>query len=475
MDSTTGNNDLIKVGDYIVIQKQKYFKLHQLNSKCDITLGKDKVDLKAIVGQPLWTTFKMLPRNKREFGLEIATQVESLPEAVMKEVSSGNDNRNITDDGKSQLLSTEDIVAFRDSGLSAQNIVGKLIESSTTFKNKTEYSQEKYLKKKEKKYFEYIVVRKPTVRLLAQIFYDKDQFSVLGLRHDSIAQILSYANIQSNGTYALFESGTQALLGAAILDSLTGGNLVNISSGRTPPKQAILGMNFSEEKLKRFLSVRLCDFVSKLEGKEVVWGNEAKSRVNGHPKNASAVPSEKQEVSSSDGSQKIDSSLRVVEAKEPSVGEGSPGNEASVSSSDKASDSQDVTGSKKRKLVDDENQTGRPDKRPRWLETLDMAVDLLKPCGADGLIIACKEFPLNIIQKLLPYVKPSRQLVVYSLYREPLVQLYTELKKTRKDVIGLHIYENWLRSHQILTDRTHPDVTMSASGGHILVGTKVTP
>ncbi|KAF6204843.1 hypothetical protein GE061_019006 [Apolygus lucorum] len=237
-------------------------------------------------------------------------------------------------------------------------------------------------------------------------------------------------------------------------------------------------MNFSEEKLKRFLNVRLCDFVSKLEGKEILWGNDAKSGINGHQTSAS-VHNDTQGVSSSESSQlnfpplTEQSKDALEERNDAKVEKTSPGDDASVSSA--TADSQDAAGSKKRKLADDGNQTGRPDKRPRWLETLDTTADLIKECGADGLIIACRQFPLNIIEKFLPYLKPSRQFVVYSLSREPLVQLYSELYKTKlkKEVIGLHIYENWLRSHQILPDRTHPDVTMSSSGGHILVGTKI--
>ncbi|CAB0020380.1 unnamed protein product [Nesidiocoris tenuis] len=360
----------IKIGDYVVIQKQKYLKLHQLKARCDVMLGKDLVNLKAIVGQPFWTTFKMIQKKKKEFDLDVASEIESLPEAVMKDVQSGSDNRNITDDGKSQLLSTEEIEGFKESGLSAQSIVGKLIESSTTFHNKTEYSQEKYLKKKEKKYFEYIVIRKPTVRLLAEMFYSKDPHSVLGLRHDSIAQILSYANVQNSGTYVLFESGTQALLGSAILDCLDDqGRVISITTGRYPP----------ETGCRR-------DELSRREESEIV------------PK---------------------------------------------------------------------------PLKKPRWQENLEIAKDALLKDGADSLIFASKEFPLPLILKMLDYLKPSHSLVVYSVYREPLVLIYNELKKKRKDVIGLHIFENFLRTHQILSDRTRPDVMMSASGGHILVGTKV--
>ncbi|KAK9497391.1 hypothetical protein O3M35_004722 [Rhynocoris fuscipes] len=411
---TGSDHNLINIGDYIVIQRQNYFKLHQLSTteKCDLMLGKDKVNISAINGKHFWTLFRMVPKKsgKREYELEVCSKVESIPEVVMKEISSGIDNRNISDDGRSQLLSTEDIIGLRESGLSAQNIVGKLIENSTTFKEKTEYSQEKYLKKKEKKYFEYITVRKPTLRLIADIFYNKDPFKIMGLRYDTLAQMLSLANIQHNGTYLLYESGTQALVGASILSCLSEqGSLINLSLSNQPPKHAILSMNFDMKIKKRFLNVKISDFLKTLEnGTDVIAENQ-------------------------------------VEQKD---------NECCQT---------------KRKLNEDNTQLN---KKPKWAEEFETAVSLLKDKMADGIIIASKEYPLNLLEKIMKYLKPSRQIVIYSIYREPLVDIYVEMKK-RKDLVAIHITENWLRNYQVLPERTHPDVTMSASGGHLLTATKV--
>lgn len=51
------------------------------------------------------------------------------------------DNRDINDDGSSQKLSTDDIMDLKKSGVSAETIVGTLVQNSTTFSSKTEYSQ----------------------------------------------------------------------------------------------------------------------------------------------------------------------------------------------------------------------------------------------------------------------------------------------------------------------------------------------
>uniref|UniRef100_A0A023F7X7 tRNA (adenine(58)-N(1))-methyltransferase non-catalytic subunit TRM6 n=1 Tax=Triatoma infestans TaxID=30076 RepID=A0A023F7X7_TRIIF len=423
------NNSLINIGDYVIIQRHGYFKLHQLSQKCDLMLGKDKVKICSIVGKQFWTMFKMIPAKsgKREFSLEVCSKSESIPEVVMKEISSGMDNRNISDDGKSQLLTAEDIIGLRESGLSAQNIVDKLIQNSTTFKEKTEYSQEKYLKKKEKKYFEYIVVRKPTLRLIADIFYNRDPFKILGLRYDTLSQILSLGNIQHNGTYLLFESGTQALVGASILNCLSeDGTLINLSLVNQPPKQAILGMNFNKKQINRLLTVKISDFLKALRGDSLTINQKTENQGN----------------KSNDSENELHNDERESALEESS---------------------------RKRKLNENNHLNI---KKPKWAEEFEKAVDVVKEKSVDGIIIACKEYPINILENLITYLKPSKQIVIYSLYREPLIDTYVEMKK-RKDLIAIHITESWLRTYQILPDRTHPDVNMSASGGHLLTATKV--
>lgn len=418
MNDLKKRSNLIKLNSYIIIQRQGYFKLHQLSSKAEIMLGKDKIDLSCVIDKPFWTVFKMIPSkgSKREFTLEVCSQTEDFS----KDFTCGADNRNITDDGSSQTLTSDDINEMRESGLSAQLILEKIIENSKTFKEKTEYSQEKYLKKKEKKYFEYIIIREPTIRLLSEIFYSRDQTKVLGLRHDALSQLYTLANIQHNGTYALFENGTQGLVGAGILNYLSeNGLLINLTINNQPQKQAILAMNFETDKLSQFVSVKLRDLINSTQNKNIEAENGNIEKIS---------------------SNQSDSSLQTNVEPSPI----------------------------KRKHSTDE--TDCP-KKPRWTEDLEKAVATLKEKKLNGIIIVAKEYPLNILTLLLPYLKPSSQLVIYCQYREPLVQLYVELKK-RRDIIGLHLLENWLRLYQILPERTHPDVTMNCTG-HLLTGIKI--
>lgn len=74
-------------------------------------------------------------------------------------------------------------------------IIDALISNSATFQNKTEFAQDKYKRRKAKKYMTYVTVRRPTALSMAEMFYEKSPERVWNLRSDSLAVILSLANI----------------------------------------------------------------------------------------------------------------------------------------------------------------------------------------------------------------------------------------------------------------------------------------
>lgn len=269
--STLDEQPKIKLGDYIVIQRQKYTKLQKFgNLDATCVLGKDQLELKALLDQPYGATFKMCPKEdlgKSHRGRQKLNSLELCNEMEMRNIrevlgisSSGEDNRNIIDDGDSQSLKPEDIDKLRDTFNESTKIIEKIVENSKTFHNKTEYSQEKYLKKKEKKYFEYIQIRQPTLRLITEIYYRQDAEKVMGLRVDTLSQLISYSGISAFGNYLLYESGSNGLLPAAFLNSMgsnTEAKLVHMHPGNVPQKQAILALNLPDEQLQRCVSVNI--------------------------------------------------------------------------------------------------------------------------------------------------------------------------------------------------------------------------
>lgn len=71
--------------------------------------------------------------------------------------------------------------------------------------------------------------------------------------------------------------------------------------------------------------------------------------------------------------------------------------------------------------------------------------------GLDSLIIVAKEHPSNLVKALLPFVRNSAPIVIFSLPREPLVNLYSELKQ-EGNITGIRITSSWMRTYQVIME-----------------------
>ncbi|ERL93046.1 tRNA (adenine(58)-N(1))-methyltransferase non-catalytic subunit TRM6 [Dendroctonus ponderosae] len=400
------NEQLIQVGDQVIVQRQGYTKLHKLKKNGSLIIGKFTVQMDNVIGHRYLDTFQMKnsSNNKKLFILE-KVEDSSCSVGALNIETSGQDNRNIVIDGDSQMLTKDDIDKLQDSELNSNAIIGELVSNSKTFNMKTGYSQEKYIKKKEKKYFEYIQIRRPTVRLLANMFYRQDPSKTLGIRIDDLSQILAYANIHSDGNHLLYDSGTSGLMVAAIMNSIganTEASLIHMHPGNECQKNAFVAMQFPEEQRNRCINVNLYSVLRDF--------------------------------------------YQTKESEDPNMEE---------------------TPSKKQKMNEDSAEAPKP---PQWKIDNQRACKILRT-KCDTLIVTSKEHPVNIVKELLWFLKGARQLVVFNAMREPLEDLFVYLK-SRLDIVGIKLSNNFLRNYQVLPERTHPEVNMN-SGGYILSAVKL--
>lgn len=394
----------IKLGDYIVIQRQKYTKLYKFTGKTAVAvLGKQKIDLSSIEGLPYFSTFRMMPQNGDKSGvfkLEICTNPHDIKESISID-KSGTDNRDILDDGRSQVLTEDEIKNLRETCETSTEIVEHLVDNSKTFNSKTEYAQEKYLRRKEKKYYEYVQIRKPSVRLIFDIYFRQDPDKIMNMRMDTLSQIISYSGICSTGEYMVYESGTNGICLAAFLNSMgDSGNshIVYVHQGNVPHKQAVLALNFPESYTEKYTPVNIYSVLRHFYQKDCT------------------------------------SDVAKAEDTEPEP--------------------------KKVKLEDEEKK--------KWELENAKACSIMRQ-KVDSLVIVAKEHPTAIFKELVQFVRPGRPFVIYSPYQEIATECFTELK-ANQPVLNVRIYSSFLRTYQVLADRTHPDVSMNGNSGFIICG-----
>ena len=89
-----------------------------------------------------------------------------------------------------------------------------------------------------------------------------------------------------------------------------------------------------------------------------------------------------------------------------------------------------------------------------------------------SLVMSSRYHPRSILLFLLPFLSLSKNFVVHCAYREPLVDTFQAVR-TSGSVVRVCLNESTLRYYQVLPSRTHPENSMSGSGGFLLSGTTV--
>ncbi|CAG7716144.1 unnamed protein product [Allacma fusca] len=414
---------------YVLVQRGDQERVIEFKATDTINYGKgstqQSVELRNASGMPNYTKFKVTLRENTGTEKQIKYNLVPLEDDDKLSISAdlvgkGKDNRDIFDDNKAQKMNAHDIRELREKGASSSEILETLISNSSSFNKKTEYSQEKYLKKKEKMYGDTVTLIKPTLSILADYYFKKDPAKILNIRADTLSQILSYGNVHARGKYIVYETGCSGLVVAAVLSRLSGEGLaLHVHPGSSPQRQAVNLMNFTSKELQPLRSLDVFYLVRQ------PITSKAEDEIESEPSTESSTD-------------------------QPLI--------------------------KKTKLDDcsDENSQTFPAKAPATVNRLEneKSLAILQSTKFFGLLIMGKEHPLSILQRLLPSLSPSAPFVVYSQLAEPLGECYMWLKE-KNLAVNIHLAENWCRNIQVETERTHPEINMSGTGGYFLTGTAI--
>ena len=213
------------VGKHVVMIKADYQKIYRLKNK-NLRLGREKINLIGAVGHPYCSVFRLKPQvigQAKCLGLERCKR-QDYDDYVLQlqksETVDQEDNRNVHDSNTAQKLTKDEIDNLKSEGLRGQELVDKLVENSSSFGEKTEFSQEKYLKRKEQKYGDFVILHRPTVRMIVSCLYKENPFQVANLREDTLALTLNTAGVRAGGKFLLLEDGTEGIVLAGMLERM---------------------------------------------------------------------------------------------------------------------------------------------------------------------------------------------------------------------------------------------------------------
>ncbi|XP_066033783.1 tRNA (adenine(58)-N(1))-methyltransferase non-catalytic subunit TRM6 isoform X1 [Chamaea fasciata] len=437
-----GPSPRIREGDCAVLKRDDVFKAVSVLRRRKIIFEKQWFYLDNAIGHIYGTTFEVTSGGNLQPKQEVEETTTEAKEA-------GTDNRNIVDDGKSQKLTHDDIKALKDKGIKGQEIVQQLIENSTTFRDKTEFAQDKYIKKKKKKYEAVITIVKPSTRILSTMYYAREPGKINHLRYDTLAQMLTLGNIHAGTKMIVMETCAGLVLGA-VMERMGGyGSIIQMYPGGGPVRAATSCFGFPKAFFDNLHEFPLSKVQSVLCG---TFSTEENAVLE---EESNGLGEEKQQEPEEEPAAEAPMEMNPTEEQDT----------MDISAED---------GEFKENKEKENKENVREKQMKQWerRKKLKEAAALLREKNADGLIVASKFHPTPLLLSLLEFVAPSRPFVVYCQYKEPLLECYTKLRE-RGGVINLKLSESWLRNYQVLPDRSHPKLTMSGGGGYLLSGITV--
>ncbi|KAK7488679.1 hypothetical protein BaRGS_00020132 [Batillaria attramentaria] len=408
---------VIQEGDCVLFKRDEHSKVFQIFRKRQIFFEKTKIRGDQLVGQAYGTKFEV------QHGKLVAAV--PLPEKSLTSADNtgcgsvaGKDNRNLVASEENQKLSQEEIMKMKGEGLSGQEIVGKLVEQSETFKTKTEHMVE-------------FRVLQPNASLLLDV-YKQTPFKI--------------CNVMSGATVAVVES-CQGLVLGAVMERMGGsGRVLHLYPGNDMNRHNVKNFNFTAEHMAVLHEFPL---------------NKLASLENGTLLSSTSTGA----VESDRGTGSSDAVSRTDEGNSKAA--------TAADSDNVKSDEVQMGDSPEKNIQGDSAQADREAKKQERTEKLKAAANILLEKNLDSLLIATKHDPVPLLLRLLPYVAPSRCVVIFCQHKEPLVECYTQVREKGLGV-QLRLSESWYREYQVLPSRTHPLMSMSGTGGYLLSFIRVT-
>ncbi|KAL9658807.1 hypothetical protein ABK040_005961 [Willaertia magna] len=226
--SSSGSPNCVKEGDTIVIRVNSGNALLLQFIKPDtvVKVAKNKSFIGSqLIGQPYYSYYELISNDKdktssikrmnynpdaeeeqqEENEETIVTPSTNTPSTNNEDVRE-RDNRMLIDNNKSQQLTQDEIINLKEKGIGGKEIIEKLIEGSKSFNVRTQFSQQKYLKKKKKKYLTYFKISEPTTQEICEFYFNKNPEKTSYLRIDGLSQLLTLGGVYPNKKIMVLET-----------------------------------------------------------------------------------------------------------------------------------------------------------------------------------------------------------------------------------------------------------------------------
>ncbi len=433
---------IVKERDHAILSFGKGDAFVTVRSGSDIRMKSLRAKMDPIVNQPFHAVYTMGggTLTRREGGPLSATLLFDHLEGTDTDATflPAANNSELFDNADNQTLSAAEINRMKAAGASGDEIIRAVAAASKTFEGKTEYSQEKWLLKKQAKYSTDVQIIRPTPSAIISVLLERDPRKILALRDDTLAQLLTSANVAAGSVTLVVDGAAGLVAGAAAQRQGGHGAVIALHAGAVASLPLAQDLNLGTEA-----AAALMPLPAHILG-EIAPVNRLKAAAPFKPEPMTIEPLFEEDVPAA---------LEAAAAANAAAAEARAAAAAAGADAAAAAATLPPRGDSPMRLVHRR------------------AVGHLTR-GAHCLIVATFHSPAEAVLPLLPYLRPSSPFVVYCPYVEPLARLQSHLIATRQ-AVGVQVTETWYRPLQVLPNRTHPHMSMNATGGYLLHGTTV--
>ena len=443
-----------------------------------LRLRRSAISLAPLLGQPFGAVLRVSPDGRR---LEPAPGGKQQFEWETEGITAARTNAQLLDENTAQGLSHAEIEEMKRGGTSGAELVEALVRGSATFEGKTEFSQDKFRRKKAKKFLTEVAVHRPCARAVCEALHSRDPKRLAGMRADTLSLLLLQANL-GPGARALVVEACGGVVAGAALERLGGEGMIVAAAPASGNKslELIRAFGLPREAMSIGRQVPITRLVRQVGG----LGDEGEGESDGEGEvegegGGEGAGQEREQVQDGEGAGTVETA--VVAAMEEEGGGGTG-----------AASTQQEEGK------GGEGELSAPPRRPRGKRGRDGAAkQQKKPGGGAGPkhlrrlsledVAALREDPFTslvlaaphidakeLILATLPLCAPSASFTLFSPWLQVLADCQYELQ-ARRLAVNMTITECLWREHQVLPGRTHPHMTLAhgATGGYVLCGTRL--
>jgi tRNA (adenine-N(1)-)-methyltransferase non-catalytic subunit len=393
-----------------------------------------------------------------------------------------NDNRHIVDNNDSQGLDSTQIEQMIREGTHGSDIVSKLVQNSSSFGQKTTFSQAKYIARKQRKYQPRCRIVRCTPLSVCEAFFQNKARQILNMREDTLGQILSYSNV-SAGCQVLVYEHCMGILTGALAQRMGGyGQILSLYETQQPSYTELIqkfNLSFGEHQSIKWIHTGDV-FGRDRSGVDGMIKEEATINNGSTPNNdGNESDPEKSERDSltwpiplQDHTRQFLEGMKTDKERKDFLEKRCARFARKLTRNTPmecndflfGSTSNNGTNTKRTEVDGQMTATSMAHTtKTRWS----------RKC--DSIILAIGQYDsTTVLLNLWSFLAPSSPFVVYCEYIEPLTECFHSLQQ-QKLAINLRLSDTWMREYQVLPGRTHPSMNMTQSGGFILTGIKLDP